>query len=319
MNIPVDILKPSIIILFTTFFFLNYRASIITAISWGAFQFNTNKRIDIKKIVFSIFVIAMVPILIYNALLASLLELFNSLSNLKPILSYFCIVALIMYYGIFPISMKHLWLLVALFLRDTQRKKPTDWLHPSISNKTLKLPLRVYSIQTVVLVGLIIFSILIYQLIYGNLTNSFGYEYIVNVFIIVFTSEIIVLTQIAAKRQYFYPSNQPKLILYPRTVITILIGVLLPSIFGFLYFTICHSYTSYNFFIFIAWPFPIACHSILHLIARNFHWAPIDKHPEIYTEAAWNWYSLAALIPCWIGYAIYLMSTKSIHLKLFGF
>lgn len=318
MIVNADGLKAYTKIIFTALYFFIYRGSIITAISWGAFQFITNKRFDFKKISFTLFVVAILPILLYSIFLESIYFFLNSIVDSQTVRAFIYIAAIVAFLGFFPNSVKHLWLLVALYLRNSKRRNPVNWLHPSLDNNFSSLPLRRFSLQMFIIFSLGAIVILACLFKYGFRLTHLGYNYFVTVFNIVYTSEIVALAHVAVKRQYFYPSNQPKMILYPRTIITIFFAILLPVSFGFLYYVICNSLTSYNLFCFIAWPFPIACNSILHLFARWKHWAPTDKHPEIYTEAPWTWWISTMLIPFWICYAFYLMTTNTIDYELFG-
>lgn len=311
MIIRPEFVTNSVTVLFTALYFFIYRGSIMTAISWGAFQFTTKSHFDFKKVTFSLIILAIIPILLYNVFLESLKFAVLSINSETSWWFYIFIVAMLAFYGSFPKSMKHFWLLIVLHLRKHQRQNALDWLHPSFQKDCSSLPHLIYSIQMTAIVVFGTIGVFIYQLMQGFYSISLGYQYLVKVFTIVYISEILVLASMAAKRQYFYPNKQLKIILYPRTVITIICSILLPVSFGFVYFIICESLISYNWFLFIAWPFPIACSSILHLFARRLHWAPVEQHPEIYSEAPWMWWLGACLIPVCIFLAIRLISTNT--------
>ena len=107
MIIRPEFVTNSVTVLFTALYFFIYRGSIMTAISWGAFQFTTKSHFDFKKVTFSLIILAIIPILLYNVFLESLKFAVLSINSETSWWFYIFIVAMLAFYGSFPKSMKH--------------------------------------------------------------------------------------------------------------------------------------------------------------------------------------------------------------------
>ena len=205
-----------------------------------------------------------------------------------PLVQIIIMTFVILLLGLFPRATKHLWSFIARkrIERGTSKGEPGyGWLNSAINVNSM--PHKLYSIQTIILLGVFPLIILLIMAFRGNIDVDLAF--LLKLYIALYVSQIYVLYQMSEKRGYY--DHKPKWLLSCRMILTYPTTIIIPIAFGIAISPLLLKFTSkqnwlsavFNFiYLFFALPFPYCCHQSWLIVAQRRKWKPETECPEYY-------------------------------------
>ena len=275
---------------FSAIYVFSFRESVKRSALWGAFEFGKTRFFH-KKILCSSIALVLFPLCMYFFFSRIALALPLKLAGFSsPIVQIAIITTVILLLGLFPRATKHFWISIARRKKEkvtTEGESDYVWLNTAINADVL--PHKLYSVQTIILLGIFPLSILLIMTIYGGIRISINLVFILKLYATLYISQIYVLYEISKKRGYY--DHKPELLLSRRMILTYPTTIIIPIAFGIAISPLLLKFTSnqnwlpalFNFiYLIAALPFPYYCHQSWLIAARRNKWKSETECPELY-------------------------------------
>jgi hypothetical protein len=280
---------------FGTFFAATYvfafRDATRRAAELGAFEFRSVLVARRKVVPYSVPILVVLPAVAYFAFASAVVSLVPKDANFIVWRQYTAPVVALVALGAFPWVPLHLWCLIAHWqIRGGVSEDQTGYGWVNTRCGAEMLPLRQYSVQVVVVSGMLLAAIVFWA---GarDVVGVFTHRELMwgEIFTVLYLSQLIVLYQISLRRGLY--AHAPQWVVSLRMMISILVTVLLPAVFGAagLWPLVADlDRTQLPFWVLVpvllALPFPFYCHQAMLIPAKHFSWT--SSNGAVSTEIA---------------------------------